>query len=466
MKNSSDARAIKIAYIGGGSRNWARMIMTDLARCPHLTGRLALYDIDHAAARRNVQLAAELFGHRYARTTFQVQAVRTIERALQGADFVIISILPGPMTMMARDLDIPERYGILHTVGDTTGPGGIVRALRTIPIYLDFARQIGEHCPDAWVINYTNPMTLCTAALYRGFPEMKAFGCCHEVFGTQRHLAELVKKRFRVESCAREEINLDIAGVNHFTHATAASWKGQDLFPVIEKHIRRKGFFRDRTEDAQKRKARGQFFASDRLVSYDFFARFGVLGAAGDRHLVEFVPWYLRDEATLHSWGVIATPSAYRLGTWRPARGVTLPKRSKPRTTGDRLQASGEEGVEQMLALLGFRELVTNVNLPNRGQVRGLPDGAVVETYARFGRDSVMPLVTRPLPPAVHSLVERVVRVQQITLEAAAQRDPDLAFQALLADPMMNISTDLAREMFDEMLQATKPLLVSGGWKL
>lgn len=144
---------IKIAYIGGGSRYWAKMVMTDLALCPHLTGEIALYDIDHRAALANVERAKAIYSHPDARTTFEVHAHRTAETALQDADFVFLSILPGPMQMFANDIDIPAKHGILQTVGDTTGPGGISRALRTVPIYVDYAHQIMELCPQAWVIN-------------------------------------------------------------------------------------------------------------------------------------------------------------------------------------------------------------------------------------------------------------------------------------------------------------------------
>ena len=112
--------------------------------------------------------------------------------ALRGADFVVLSIEPGPTEARYADLVIPAKYGILQPVGDTTGPGGIARALRAVPIYTDFALKIERYCPKAWVINYTNPMTLCMAALYAATPKIKAFGCCHEVFHTQKRLAGLV----------------------------------------------------------------------------------------------------------------------------------------------------------------------------------------------------------------------------------------------------------------------------------
>jgi alpha-galactosidase len=176
------------------------------------------------------------------------------------------------------------------------------------------------------------------------------------------------------------------------------------------------------------------------------------MGAAGDRHLVEFVPWYLTSEAALHRYGVVLTPSSYRLGTWEPPQNA--PRNEAKAEDDQRLVYSGEEGVAQMLALLGVAPLDTNVNLPNRGQLPHLPLGAIVETNAQFRRDSLSPMVPTPLPTGVRALVRRVIDVQQMTLEAASREDRDLAFQAVLHDPLCQIPVDEARAMFDELLEA------------
>ena len=464
MAKNNNASDIKIAYIGGGSRNWARHVMTDLALCEHLTGEIALYDIDYGAALANVERAAAIYSHPDAKTTFKVIARRSAAEALKGADFVFLSILPGPMQMFANDLDIPAKYGILQTVGDTTGPGGISRSLRTVPIYLDYAHQIMKHCPDAWVINYTNPMTLCTSAFYAAEPDIRAFGCCHEVFGTQHMLTWVVQEHLDVPRPKRREIKTDVAGVNHFTFAPAARWNGIDLYPLLQERIEREGFWDDATEWALEQKARGNWFHSLARIALDFFRRFGVLGAAGDRHLAEFVPWYLVSEENLHRYGVILTPSSYRLGTWKPQRDTPAQAsegEKDRRTTG--LRPSGEEGVAQVLALLGVEPLDTNVNLPNIGQISDLPRGAVVETNAQFRKNSLSPVVPRPLPAPVLSLVRRAVDVQQMTLEAAIRKDKDLAFQALLNDPLCRIPVDKAWDMFCELLEANSSMLP--GWK-
>ncbi len=451
MKKDASKIEIKIAYIGGGSRYWARELVGDLALCPHICGELALYDLDYEAALKNIEVANEIFNRPASRTKFKVTVAKKAQDALKGADFVICSIEPGPTQMRYADLEIPAKYGIVQTVGDSTGPGGIVRALRSIPIKMHYARLVMKYCPKAWVINYTNPMTLCTAAFYAADPKIKAFGCCHEVFGTQRFLVEKVNEWFGAEDVKRQDIILDIAGVNHFTFATSATWKDKDLFKNLSKLVSESSTFRDRTAKSRENVRKGLWFASDKLVSLDYFRRFGALGAAGDRHLVEFVPWYLSSEKELHRWGVLCTPFS-----WRIKRNE---RSSKLNMDPAVINPSGEEGVQQILALLGVEKLDTNVNLPNCGQISDLPAGAIVETYAQFRRDSISPVVAKPLPPGLAEAVRRVASVQQMTLKAVVESDKELAFHALINDPLVRIPTDKAWKMFNEMLEYTKEYL-------
>ncbi|MDY6343585.1 MAG: alpha-galactosidase, partial [Sphaerochaetaceae bacterium] len=181
-----------MCIIGGGSRMWAIEFMRDLTMHDDITGTLVLYDRDYDAAKRNVGVADQCFKVNHWEGHVKVVAEKEIGKALDGCNLVIISIEPGRTECRWGDLVLPEQYGILETVGDTTGPGGIMRARRSIPLFTGFAKEIKAHCPDAWVINYTNPMTLCTAALFREWPGIKALGCCHEVFHLENFIADKV----------------------------------------------------------------------------------------------------------------------------------------------------------------------------------------------------------------------------------------------------------------------------------
>jgi alpha-galactosidase len=451
-------REIKIAYIGGGSREWAVKLMADLALTDKLTGKVSLYDVDYEAAAYNKQLSQAIFSHPQAQTQFEVEAERKIENSLRGADFVVISIEPGSTCLRYADLEIPAKYGVFQTVGDTTGPGGILRALRCTPMYESIAAAIMEHCPNAWVINYTNPMSVCVSVLAKTAPQMKVFGCCHEVFGTQKRLAELVDIWFEQKGTPREDIELDIAGVNHFTWATSIHWQGQNLMPHLLEMIHEPEFFKSRAEEALAAKEKQQWFSHFGLVAYDLLRRFGALGAAGDRHLAEFVPWYLGSEEEIHRWGIVRTPYS-----WRLQRSLD-PRPGMERYSNRDLQPSGEEGVKQIEALLGLRQLTTNVNLPNKGQIPDLPEGGVVETYAHFGRSAITPLLAGKLPTGALGLVQRAYDEQCLTTAAALERDVEKALQALLCSPLVHLSTDDALKMFKEMLSATREVLP--GWKL
>ena len=457
-KKNKSAHPVTIAYIGGGSRGWAHTLMGDLALCPHLTGEVRLYDIDRPMAQRNARWGRRVNDSPDARSEWRFRAPKTLAKALKGADFVVASIQPGPIEMMHVDVGVPAKYGILHPVGDTIGPAGHCRSLRAVGEYATIGRAVGRYCPKAWVINYTNPMTVCTRTLYKVFPEIRAFGCCHGVFGTQDRLALLVKEHCGVRP-KRKDIRLNVLGVNHFTWTDNARWEDVDLIELFARHWRRKGMVHKISEEELD--AMGPWEDKGQ-VGYDLFRRYGILPAISTRHLVEFLPFYLKDLASAHRWGVRLTPVAQRVAryTEAPKRFAKLLASKQP----FRLKHSSEEGVEQMMAILGLGDLHTNVNLPNVGQMDDLPRGAVVETNAYFTKGSVKPAYAGSMPAGAGAWVQRTVSNQEILVEAALNRDKDLAFQAFLNDPLMNLPTDTAWKMFRQMLRGTKDML--DGWKI
>lgn len=452
----TDRTTIKVAYIGGGSVMWARHLMTDLSLSDDLGGSIDLYDLNLAAAQANARWGRALQDHPHASGCWRVRAVKDLGTALRGADLVVISISPGPTALMVHDIDIPKRYGIEHAVADTAGPAGLVRALRCAPIYEGFAAAVMEHCPQAWVVNLTNPMVHCTAFLHAVAPGIRAVGYCHEVKFLREEMAQILRTHMGMPDVLPEDIVLDVEGTNHFVCATRMTWRGRDLLPVLREYISRDGFFADRTEAARRRVEEQKWWDTDRLIIFDFFRRFGVLPLTGDRHLAEFVPWYMSTEAQLHRWGVILTPGWFRAKS-RP----TVGKRETP-PVPETLEHSRQDLLEQITALFGGREWRSTANLPNVGQCPDLPAGAVLETCADFRHGAIQPLTATALPPVVASLQRRVIEVQQAGVRAALERDRDLAFQALLADPLVTIPTDAAWKMFNEMLDATRDFLP--GW--
>lgn len=450
-------RDLKIAYIGGGSRGWAWGLMSDLVSNDDMSGDVALYDIDRDAAKNN-----EIIGNRYnsaegAVSEWHYKAVDNIDDALTGADFVIISILPGTFDEMESDVHAPEKYGIYQPVGDTTGPGGAIRALRTIPMYEEFAKAIKKNCPNAWVINYTNPMAVCVNTLYKVFPEIKAFGCCHEVFGTQKFMCSILKEVMDIDA-TREEININVLGVNHFTWITEAKYKNLDLFPIYRKFAEshaESGFGKPVDDNWINRQ-----WARNEKVKMNLFLRYGYIAAAGDRHLAEFCPgkWYLESpDSAYKDWGFGLTSVK-----WRKEELARRLERSNALAEGRgtcKIEKTGEEGVHQMRALLGLTKLVTNVNIPNRGQIPNLPFGAVVETNAVFTADSVKPVFAGNVPEEIYPLVSRNAGAQVLITEGGLKRDLSLVFDAFCHDPLVTTSLSDTKKLFNEMLDNTKEYL-------
>lgn len=453
------AEDVKIAYIGGGSRGWAWGLMSDLASAGDISGSVDLYDIDFEAAKNN-----EIIGNKYndaegATSFWKYKAVKTIKEALTGADFVILSILPGTFDEMQSDVHTPEKYGIYQSVGDTSGPGGIIRAMRTVPMYEGFAENIKKYAPNAWVINYTNPMTLCVRTLYRVFPQIKAFGCCHEVFGTQELLMQALKNICGIEVKKRDEIKINPVSVNHFTWLTKAQYKNIDLFPIYKQFAEK--FAEDGYTEGYDKNWMNNSFACSHKVKFDLFNRYGYIAAAGDRHLAEFCEgkWYLKDPETVKKFGFGLTTV-----DWRKNDLKERLERSRKIRSGEevvQIKNTGEEGVNQMRAILGLSDLVTNVNIPNIGQISNLPLGAVVETNAIFRADSVTPVMSGEIPKSIYPLVSRICGEQETVNEAIANRDMEAVFAAFVNDPLVTCSYDDARKLFEEMVNNTKEYLDS-----
>ncbi|WP_312096135.1 alpha-glucosidase/alpha-galactosidase [Niallia sp.] len=455
--NTIKTKDIQIAYIGGGSQGWAWGLMSDLANEEAISGKVKLYDINYQAAYQNELIGNRLLERSDVAGKWEYEAVKTIDEALTGADFVIISILPGSFDDMESDVHFPEKYGVYQSVGDTVGPGGLVRALRSIPIFVDIATQIREYAPKAWVINYTNPMSLCTRTLYATFPEIKAIGCCHEVFGTQKLLASMVQESLGIEGVKRQEIKVNVLGINHFTWIDQASYKGVDLMPLYEKFVDK--YAENGFEGSERGHWMNNHFVSAERVKFDLFKRFGVIAAAGDRHLAEFMPntWYLKSPEMVREWKFGLTPVA-----WRKQNKQALVEKSKRLADGTEpfeQKMTGEEGIDIMKGLLGLGEFMTNVNIPNKGQISGIPNDVVVETNAVFSYDSVRPVLAGELPKPVQNMVMRHVTNQETVLQAALQKDKDLAFQAFVQDPLLStIKPEDAQELFNEMLAKTGQL--------
>jgi alpha-galactosidase len=322
-------------------------------------------------------------------------------------------------------------------------------------MFVEIAEAIKKYSPKAWVINYTNPLALCVRTLYKVFPEIKAFGCCHEVFNTQNLLASMCKEEIGVDHIDRHEINVNVMGINHFTWFNHASYQGLDLFPMYER------FANEHSDTGYPKNFDGYLtdvFACGHKVKFDLFRKYGLIAAAGDRHLAEFMrPNYLKDIDFAHSYSFTFTPVDYRIEDLNNRR-----KRSERLLTGEEkldYTPSGEEGILLIKSLVGLERTISNVNLPNIGQISNLPSGAIIETNAVFEKDHIAPVFAGKLPDDVKALLDPHIQNQADIMESGVNYNKELAIKAFLNDPLMTISESNARKLFDEMLENTKAYL-------
>lgn len=457
---------INIAYIGGGSRGWAWTFMTDLAREGKMSGTIRLYDIDKKAAENNATIGNHVSEKAESIGKWNYVVSKDLRDALTDSDFIVISIMPGTFDEMASDVHLPERLGIYQSVGDTAGPGGMIRALRTIPMFLEFAKAIKEYAPNAWVINYTNPMSLCVKALYYGFPEIKAFGCCHEVFGTQNVLAGILKKEGYVKrNIDRHDIHVNVLGINHFTWFDYATYKGIDLFPIYKKYVEEHmdtGYDSSATENWANK-----CFACKHRVKMDLFNRYGLIAAAGDRHLAEFMPGdtYLKDPETVDGWDFGLTSVDWRKEDLK--NRLSRAKRLGSFEEEMELKPTGEEGILLIKALCGLERVVSNVNIPNSSlQIGNLPKDAVVETNAVFEKDKIRPVYAGNIPENVLELIKPHVANHERILKASVTYDKKLVCEAFKSDPLVKgrASDEEIEKLVDDMIKNTIKYLPDG-WK-
>ena len=452
--NNDTVHDLKIAYIGGGSRGWAWTFMKDLALEPALSGTIRLYDIDAPSAEKNEIIGNRITERDDALGKWNYVTVPTLKDALADIDFIVISILPGTFDEMDSDVHLPERHGIYQSVGDTAGPGGIIRSLRTIPLFVEIAEAIKAYAPKAWVINYTNPMSLCVKTLYDVFPEIKAFGCCHEVFGTQKVLKGILEEELKIENIDRRDIAVNVLGINHFTWFDYASYKNIDILPIYKQYI--KEHFEDGYLVKDEHWANDCFVCRNR-VKFDMFEKYGLVAAAGDRHLAEFVSGdiYLRNPETVAEWKFGLTSV-----DWRKEDLNNRIEKSSKILDGEEveLKSSGEEGILLIKALCGLGHVVSNVNLPNScNQISNLPASAIVETNALFERDAIRPIFAGKLPEEILNLITPHIENHETVLEATKTYDKQLVIKAFSNDPLVKgkCSQEEVEILVDDMIRNT-----------
>jgi alpha-galactosidase len=432
----------RICFVGGGSYNWMPKLLGDLALTPDLYGSVVLHDVNPVALDHIQRYGRKVFER--TGTRFTLETTTELDRGLDGAEFVVVTITTGGLPTMAIDLDIPEKYGIYQSVGDTVGPGGLSRALRNVPVMVGIAQAMERRCPDAWMLNLTNPLTVLTRVVTMT-TRIKAMGLCHELFGVRGGL-------IRMFGGSPEDFEMRVAGVNHLIWLLDMTIRGQDGLQMVRDFV-------SAGRSVPLPPAGGDWhepFVDRWKLKLTLFDLYDALPAAGDRHLAEFFPYFLTDATHQGAdYGVQLTRIAHRekqVASHRAEVQSAIAGDLPPPTR------SPEATADIVSAVANGHSTRTIVNLPNTGQIDDLPRGAVVETLAEITSAGAQPLTVGPLPRGVLSTLEPHVVNQEMIARAALEGDRHLALQAMANDPLVH-DLHKAQSILEELLIAHEPYL-------
>jgi alpha-galactosidase/6-phospho-beta-glucosidase family protein len=431
--------------IGAGSTVFTPGLLRDITSSPAFDDyTVHLVDTNGEAAETMAVIGRRLAARQGRGVRIEAHTDR--RAALPGARFVTTTIAVGAAEGWRADLEIPARYGIRQTVGDSVGPGGVLRALRHVPELVAIARDVADLAPDAWLINYSNPLTANVRAITQQ-TEVRAIGLCH---GTM-HTKSALSKALGVDP---DDVHAVFAGLNHLSWLLDIRSGDTDLYPRLRELVEA----RAGGPDAPSSRTEGVHAA----VSADLMRTFGRYPAPGDRHVSEFFPGYLSpgDSGEL-PWGLQGGQDmtfeyiGEKTRLWDDLRAQA--NGAAP------LRVSADQEAERVVsiaaALMGDRDTVElAVNLPNNGKIPNLPATAVVEVPAVVGADRITGLGIGPLPPAIAAVLGARADQQELTVRAAVTGERDTALQALTLDPLVG-DAGTARAILDDAVLAHTPYL-------
>jgi alpha-galactosidase len=432
----------KITFIGAGSFGFTRNLVRDLLTFPALANStITLMDIDAerlAFAKKAVDKIVET-------GKYPARVVTTMDRAeaLKDADGVVCTILSGGISIWRNDIEIPKKYGIDINVGDTRGPSGIFRALRTIPVMLDICRDIERYCPNAVFLNYTNPMAMLCRAM-QGQSKVNVTGLCHSVQGTAEMLANWI-------GAPMEEVTFLSAGINHQAWYLNFKWNGKDAYPLIREAVNKPEIY-----NAEQ-------------VRNEMFIHFGYYVTESSGHNSEYNAWFRKRPDLIEKYcthGTYWNPGhyAYILDEYLKREHTWKEEAQKWMDSDDALDLKrGHEYAASIFnATIGDGTMFEfNGNVRNFGLIDNLPEGCCVEVPVIASKHSLRPLHVGPLPAHLAILNNISARCEELAVEGSISGDPELIYQSIYFDPLTSAVLSLAeiRKMVDEMFQASKDYL-------
>ncbi|MBE6636134.1 MAG: alpha-galactosidase [Ruminococcaceae bacterium] len=435
----------KITFIGGGSFGFTRKLVKDILTFPAFKDvEIALMDIDEERLdyiKRACEKIARAGGYTEAKITATTDRVE----ALKGADGVLCTILAGDVDVWRHDILIPKKYGVDVNVGDTRGPSGIFRALRTIPVMLDICADIEKYCPNAIFLNYTNPMAMLCRAMQEKYPHLNITGLCHSVQGTAEMLARWV-------GADPKDVTYTCAGINHQAFYLDLKWNGKDMYPLLREAMKK-------PEILNEEQVRNNMF-----LHLDYY----VTESSG--HNSEYVAWYRKRADLIDKFCTSGT-------NWNPGHHAFIldiydKRRSTWRDeTEEFLNQSDSEldltrGYEYAAyifnAVFGDNTMFEfNGNVRNFNLIDNLPYGCCVEVPVVASRGGLRAMAVGSMPEQLAVLINTTARCEELAVEAALEGDARKVFWACAYDPLTSavLSLDEIQEMVTEMLEKNKDFL-------
>ncbi len=451
----------RIAIIGGGSAHWTPRLLLDFVNTPSLAeSRVVLMDTAPESLPPVQQLADHIasLGSGGLRTTTTTE----LEAALEGAEYVITGLSVGGFAAMRHDLEIPDRYGVRQPVGDSVGPGGISRALRSAPVTLGIARAMERHCPDGLLVNVSNPLTALCRAVTRE-TTVTTVGLCNELVGLTWAMSLLF-------DVGMHEVDPVVGGVNHLPLVTALRIGGSDGFEMLRSLMDQPLTALDdpiwmeppagshwRKVSTGEKWTKGDVLANNRL-KLELFGRFGVLPGSSDTHVAEFFPWFVTeasgfgDDWSVHHYGIDGHRADKETDEAELAALLEAPEVPP--------WPSGELVAPLLDAIVSDHERHLPVNIPNTGQVVGLGHGPVLECMGVVNASGITPRDRVEVGSVLGECLRRIVYSQELTVEAALTGDRTLVLEAMLTDQMAGrLPYEHIVALTDELLMATAPWL-------
>lgn len=423
----------KITFIGAGSCIFTKNLAGDILLFDELADcEISLMDIDEErleTARILVEKVADSLGVKP-----KITSTTDRKRALDGADYVINTIQVGgyePCTV--TDFEVPKKYGLKQTIADTIGIGGIMRGLRTIPVMIDFCREMEELCPDAWLLNYTNPMAINTGAVLQQ-TGVKAVGLCHGIQGAHHWLSERL-------GVPKDELAYIAAGTNHCAWFIKLEYKGQDMYPKLKKVVADGGDFMEKDK-----------------VRFEMLKKFGYYGGESSEHTAEYFQYFIRkDHPEIIDQLNIPIDEYIRRCISQNKRWDEMADgfRDKNEPIGEITRTSEYGGLIIHSMETGTPRVIYG-NILNNGHITNLPNGACVEVPCLVDRNGVQGTVVGDLPEQCAALVRSNMNVHLLTQKASVTRKREDVYRAVFVDPLTsaNLTLDEMVSLVDELIEA------------